>query len=345
MQATFLHQIFDVRMEVITGPRASILGDMLASKNRQVPDLSTRGTRYLIIAFARHLSPVNVHLIVSSFIAHARALVLKQVPTGSDAATSLQSLVIPLMQKADCAMLFGSSFLDLDYDITALAFETFDTNVPLLAVNFPPILMRGTIAARKLLIDKLTEYFQAGVPEDACGQLKEFVELGQSADWNPRDLASFGLGIMWPLLANAPYAVYWLLALHLKRPEGLAPILEEVKAVLSSQRDLTDVVRDSSATPYLDACINETIRLASDSYSVRWVPNSESGTESRLGGFTFTGGDQVVCNMRGVHMDENVYPNADRFEPARFAGSGKEAVRGRFFPFGGGFSIVSSCYW
>ncbi|KAG9123943.1 hypothetical protein FRC07_013426 [Ceratobasidium sp. 392] len=238
------------------------------------------------------------------------------------------------MQKSDCAMFFGSSFLSSYFDATAPAFTTFDENVPLLAINFPAFLMPDTISARQTLLNHLDAYFTAGIPDDASGLLKEYVEQGQSQDWSTHDLAAFGLGFMWPLLANAPYAVYWLLVFHLHRPEGLKPLLDEIKHILNSGRDLGDVVRDSNATPYLDACINETIRLASDSYSMRWVAE-----ESKLGGYVFKPGDQVACNMRGVHMDEEVYARPEAFEPSRFMGLRKEKVRGRFIPFGGGFSI------
>ncbi|CAE6450966.1 unnamed protein product [Rhizoctonia solani] len=309
MQATFLNTVFDMRMEVITGPHAGIFGDMLASKNR-------------------HISPVNVHNLVSAFISHTRTLV-SQLPSGP---MQLQELVT-IMQKADCAMLFGSSF---DFGSVASAFEEFDRGVVNLAINVPSIFMGRTIAARSQLIDQLTQYFESGAPEDASQQLKDFVDLAKSAEWTERDTGSFALGMMWPLLANAPWAVWWLLVYHLHRARGLEAILEEVKQIVQSGRDLLDVVRDSNATPYLDASINETIRIASDSFSVRWVPPSP--TPARLGTFMFKGGDQVICKMRGVHMDPNVYAHPEVFEPGRFAG-GKEGVRGRFFPFGGGFSI------
>ncbi|KAG8780011.1 Cholesterol 7-alpha-monooxygenase [Ceratobasidium sp. 428] len=314
MQATFLNQIFDLSMHAITG--SDIIGTMLQSKNR-------------------HLSPTNVQSLLSSFIAHARSQILS-LPSGGS--IPLLSLIVPPMQKSDCAMLFGFSFLSSYYDTVAPAFTAFDNNVPLLAINFPPFFMPGTIAARQTLLNNLNAYFTAGVPEDASGLLKEFVEHGHSQDWTTHDLAAFGLGLMWPLLANAPYAVYWLLAFHLYRPEGLKPLLDEIHSVSESGRDLAEVVRDSGATPYLDACINETIRLASDSYSMRWVAEGEDKGH-RLGGFVFKAGDQVACNMRGAHMDEGVYARPEVFEPRRFMGEEKDKLRGRFIPFGGGFSI------
>ncbi|CAE6419053.1 unnamed protein product [Rhizoctonia solani] len=309
MQATFLNTVFGMRMEVITGSHAAIFGDMLASKNR-------------------HISPVNVHNLVSTFISHSRNLISK-LPSGP---IRLQELVT-LMQRADCAMLFGSSF---DFGAVASDFEKFDGGVVNLATNFPSVFMRQTITARSRLIGLLTRYFERGAREDASQQLKDFVDLAKSAEWTERDTASFALGMMWPLLANAPWAVWWLLVYHLHRARGLEPILEEVKQVVQSGRDLLDVVRDSSATPYLDASINETIRIASDSFSVRWVPPSP--TPARLGTFIFKGGDQIICKMRGVHTDPNVYAHPGVFEPSRFTDN-KEDMRRRFFPFGGGFSI------
>ncbi|KAF8728480.1 Cytochrome P450, partial [Rhizoctonia solani] len=309
MQATFLHSVFNMRTEIINGPHAGVFGDMIASKNR-------------------HTSPVNVHNLVSTFITHTRSLV-SELSSGS---VKLQDLVI-LMQKADCAMLLGPSF---DFGSIASAFEKFDHGVTLLAINFPSIFMRETTAARSQLIEVLTQYFKSGPPEDASQQLKDFVDLAKGAEWTNRDTGSFALGMVWPLLANAPWAVWWLLVYHLHKARGLELLLEEVRRVVNSDRDLLEVVRDSTATPYLDASINETIRIASDSWSVRWVPPSP--TPSRLGTFIFRGGDLVMCKMRGVHMDPNVYAHPEVYEPGRFT-SGKEGMRGRFFPFGGGFSI------
>ncbi|ELU37886.1 cytochrome P450 domain-containing protein [Rhizoctonia solani AG-1 IA] len=303
MQATFLHSVFNMRMEVINGPHAGVFGDMVASKNRCGPPVLDSPPYDLV----------------------------SELSSGS---VKLQDLVI-LMQKADCTMLLGSSF---DFGSIASAFEKFDHGVTLLAINFPSMFMRETTAARSQLIDSLNRYFESGPPEDASQQVKDFVDLAKGAEWTNRDTGSFALGMVWPLLANAPWAVWWLLVYHLHKARGLELLLEEVRRVVNSDRDLLEVVRDSTATPYLDASINETIRIASDSWSVRWVPPSP--TPSRLGTFIFRGGDLVMCKMRGVHMDPNVYAHPEVYEPGRFT-SGKEGMRGRFFPFGGGFSIVS----
>ncbi|KAF8601723.1 hypothetical protein BDV93DRAFT_558114, partial [Ceratobasidium sp. AG-I] len=247
MQKTFLNQVYDLSMNAINGSNA--VDEILQAKNR-------------------HFSQVNVHAMISSFITHIREQVTNQSSNSSaNSSTSLLSLVVPPMQKADCAMYFGPSFVTNYFDSIAAAFDTFDTNIPLLAVNFPPALMPGTIAARRLLLQKLGEYFRSVPLDDASGFLKESIDIGQGQGWSTEDLSSIALGMMWPLLANAPYGVYWLLALHFRRPEGLKPLLDEIKTVVSSGRDLLDVVRDSDATPYLDASLNETIRLASDSYS------------------------------------------------------------------------------
>ncbi|KAG9126007.1 hypothetical protein FRC07_005251 [Ceratobasidium sp. 392] len=310
MQATFLKHIFDLSLSASeTG------GTMIESLHRQ-------------------LSPVHFPPLVSDFILHARSQIDK-LP--SNTPISLLAITIQPMRNAGCAMLLGSSFLESYYNQeNAAAFKAFSSNVPLLALGFPLFLMPATVVARQTLLNILHSYFDTGLPDDASGLVKEFVDLAQSLGWNTRDQAAYGLSLMWPMLANAPYAVYWLLAFHLYRPEGLVPLFQEAISVMASGRDLAEVVRDSSATPYLDACINETIRLASDSYSVRWVAEGEH----KLGRYTFRTGDQIACNLRGVHMDEGVYEQPGKFEPERFM-DGKEKVRARFIPFGGGFSMCS----
>ncbi|QRV97731.1 cytochrome P450 family protein [Ceratobasidium sp. AG-Ba] len=316
MQATFLHIVFGMSMEACKQPNA---------------------VSELIESMHRHLSPTHFEPLLSSFIAHSQAQISSlplQMPV------SLHTIVTQPMRNVDCAMLFGSNFLDKCYNQAGkTSFSKFDESVPLLAINFPAYLMRDTIAARTTLIDGICTYLEEGVPEDASELLKEAVQIAHSLGWSIRDQATYGLSMMWPLLANAPIVAYWLLAFHLFRPGGLSPLYREVHSVLSTGRDLAELVRDSSAMPYLDACINETIRLATDSYSVRWVP--EGDAEAKIGEYVFKPGDQVVCNLRGVNMDELVYAHPESFEPERFLGGGKDKVRGRFIPFGGGFSVCS----
>ncbi|KAG8774493.1 hypothetical protein FRC12_001953 [Ceratobasidium sp. 428] len=310
MQATFLKQIFGLSLSA-----SSEIGSIIESLRRR-------------------LSPTYFPPLASNFLRHIRSEIDK-LPANTP--ISLRSIAIQPMRNADCGMLFGSSFLESRYNQEIVsAFETFSSSVPLLAVNFLASLMPATITARQTLLDALSSYFEAGLPEDASELLKEFVELAQNLGWSTRNQAAYGLSLMWPLLANAPYAAYWLLAFHLHRPEGLAPLFREAISAIASGRDLAEVVRDSSATPYLDACISETIRLASDSYSMRWVREGEH----KLGGYVFKAGDQVACNLRGVHMNEGMYAQPDKFEPERFM-DGKEHVKGRFAPFGGGFSVCS----
>ncbi|KAG8679443.1 Cytochrome P450 7B1, partial [Ceratobasidium sp. 394] len=332
----------DLVMEIYRRPEVFGASPMLATFPSQVFGLSTQAINSSDVvgkmteSLHRQLSPTHFHPLLSEFITHACSQIDK-LP--SNTPFSLLSIAIQPMRNADCAMLFGSSFLASHYDHQfTTAFKTFSSGIPLLTANFPAFLMPTTIAARQTLLSTLSAYFDAGLPEDASLLLKEFVALAQNQGWTTHDLAAYTLGLMWPLLSNAPYVVYWLLAFHLHRPEGLVPLVQEVNWVMASGRDLFEVVRDSGATPYLDACIDETIRLASDSYSMRWVAN---GGEYKLGGYTFKSGDQVACNTRGVHMDPGVYAQPDKFEPERFMDGGKEKLKGRFIPFGGGSSICS----
>ncbi|KAG9093409.1 hypothetical protein FRC06_011533 [Ceratobasidium sp. 370] len=314
VQATFLNQTFDLSMQALASSGA--VGEMI-----------------------QQLSPPHFHPLLFDFVTHARSQIDK-LP--SNTPLSLLSIAIQPMRNAECATLFGPSFLASHYDHEIVtAFKTFSSNIPLLAANFPAFLMPTTVAARQTLLNTLDTYFDIGLPDDVSLLLKELAALAQSQGWATHDLAAYVLGLMWPLLSNAPYVVYWLLVFHLHRPEGLVPLVREVNWVLASGRDLSEVVRDSSATPYLDACIDETIRLASDPHSMRWVTKGE---ECELGGYTFKSGDQVACNTRGVHMDAEVYAQPKTFEPERFMDGGKEKVNGRFIPFGGGFSACSGSH-
>lgn len=105
-------------------------------------------------------------------------------------------------------------------------------------------------------------------------------------------------------------------------------------------RNLTPFLRSSPALPLLASTYSETLRYATDTYSLRGVVPDEGAV---LGGYTLKRGDTVVCYTRGVHMDDNKFPHPSEWTPDRFVadgegGKGKEGAY-KWMPFGGGTSL------
>jgi cytochrome P450 len=150
------------------------------------------------------------------------------------------------------------------------------------------------------------------------------------------------------LQANAIWAAYWAFVLQLQRPEGLAPLVNEVDRARESWaanhpdtkfEDISEFAAEESF-PLLVSTVQETLRHSTFGWSARDVQEP-----LELGGYKFDKGERVMCATRAVHLDEDIHENARSFVPDRylitkaFMKDGKP-VRNHTLPFGGG---VSQC--
>jgi cytochrome P450 len=161
---------------------------------------------------------------------------------------------------------------------------------------------------------------------------------------------------------NAIWAAYWILALHLDRPEGFSTLTAEIDASreayliahpsLSKQTLLTDsdaifdwLFNAGPSMPLLTSTIQETLRYATSTASSRMVME-----DTMLGGYALRAGQQVVCLTRAVHLDEELHENPNVFDPTRYMDQSKVRVKdGRnipnhTIPFGGGVSMCEGRY-
>ena len=158
------------------------------------------------------------------------------------------------------------------------------------------------------------------------------------------------MGFFWALQANSPVAAYWVLALNLQRQEGLGPLATEIdEAVaewntenpslpLDSSRNIVDFINKVDL-PLLNSTIQETLRFATSAMSMRAVQEI-----TQLGGYTFGRGDEIVCLLRMVHLDQEIHERPDEYIPTRYMAQKKFTKKGKpvmnhTIPFGGGVSM------
>ena len=149
-------------------------------------------------------------------------------------------------------------------------------------------------------------------------------------------------------MGNAPNAGYWLIVLNLQREEGLQPLTDEIdEAVLSwKERNPGQNVEDhlyefisSAKLPLLTSAIQETLR-----YSTSITPFRRVTEPAELGGFRFNTGDEIVCETRSIHFDEEIHENAREYDPRRYMTEKKLSKDGKIIPnhsmpWGGGVSM------
>ena len=79
--------------------------------------------------------------------------------------------------------------------------------------------------------------------------------------------------------------------------------------------------------------VHETLRL----YSIGWFFTRTTTEPARLGGYRIPAGTTVVYSPYLLQRREDLYHDADRFDPDRWAGEGAVSARSKaFVPFGGG---------
>ncbi len=128
-------------------------------------------------------------------------------------------------------------------------------------------------------------------------------------------------------------------------------LLANHPAVLQRLQDsLTEVnPQDAFSNEWLKATINEAMRL----YPAAWMTERVAIEEDRFGPYFFPAGTIIIPFFFGLHRDEQLWENANSFDPERFIRN-ENAIRSKnFFPFGAGprmcvgnhFAMTEMCFF
>jgi cytochrome P450 len=118
----------------------------------------------------------------------------------------------------------------------------------------------------------------------------------------------------------------YLLATH---PEVQEQLQQEVDLVLRGAEAGYETL---AALPRTRAVITETLRL----YSPVWILPRRAVADVELGGWRLAAGSRIMFSPYALNRDARLYPDPDRFDPGRWAGSARTDLRASFFPFGQG---------
>ncbi len=108
-------------------------------------------------------------------------------------------------------------------------------------------------------------------------------------------------------------------------------VFAKVKAEQNPLSDLALTPENLKEMTYLDQVLQEVLRLIPPVGGVF----RETLETVEINNFQIPKGWMVQCSIRGVHEDENLYPNPKQFDPDRFASGNKKSAKG-YFPFGAG---------
>jgi cytochrome P450 len=95
---------------------------------------------------------------------------------------------------------------------------------------------------------------------------------------------------------------------------------------------LRDELRADPQTPYLDAVLNETLRL----YPPAWILGRDAVREVEAAGWRLRKGATVLMSQLVLHRSPEYFARADEFLPERWLGTPPQLPAFAYFPFGGG---------
>jgi len=127
----------------------------------------------------------------------------------------------------------------------------------------------------------------------------------------------------------------WMIYLLSRHPDALARAQAEVRA-----KDLRKY-ENIMALPYVEACINETMRLK----PVAPLLMLEPIRDTRIGELEVPAGTLLMCLMRAGATDERRFADAQAFDPERwFSGTSASSAKRVAMPFGAGPRLCPGRY-
>ena len=122
----------------------------------------------------------------------------------------------------------------------------------------------------------------------------------------------------------------WTWYLLSENPMAEARLHEELRGVLGGR---APEIRDLERLPFLQAVVNEVLRL----YPPAYLLARTSVAPSNIGGYDFPTGTTVLASQWVMHRDARYYDDPDSFRPERWLdGLMGQLPPGAYFPFGDG---------
>ncbi|KAJ3038918.1 hypothetical protein HDV00_012840 [Rhizophlyctis rosea] len=242
---------------------------------------------------------------------------------------------------ANLATIFGDGF---DADDIYKDFLIFDSKFPLAAAGMPDFMLKEARLAQRRQAEMMARRTLDGgkTLENASKFIQSRSETLKKHEASTLVAGRLEFTILWAAQANAMPGLFWSLAHILTHPDIRVKVEEEIaQAVSTNNENLSARLEiNLQQLPFLDACISESLRLASSSLSLR-VSKADQELDFKNGvKFRVRKGDIVGISSHHVHFDEDIYPEPMKYDPYRFySADGKAAPRQLHLPFGGGTTL------
>jgi cytochrome P450 len=132
----------------------------------------------------------------------------------------------------------------------------------------------------------------------------------------------------------------WMIYLLDRHPDALRRARDEVQTVLKEDSSLQNY-DEAAALPFVDACINETMRLKPVAPIIMLQPMRDTVVAD----IEVPKGTLLMCLMRAGATDERRFPDARTFDPGRWlSGASASSPKRVSMPFGAGPRLCPGRY-
>lgn len=168
-------------------------------------------------------------------------------------------------------------------------------------------------------------------PTDGIDMVSVLLEAQTGEDSQDADLTAQILGVLYAGTVNFALSLAWACAQMARHPE-IAALMAAEAGALTGPPTLEDLPR----LTYTRQVYQEALRdMRRTSLIQRW-----SLHETTLGGFRVPAGALICIFPYLLHHDPRVFPDPERFDPARFAPGWEDTpLRQSFLPFGDGAHV------
>ncbi|KAJ1690207.1 hypothetical protein LUZ63_014362 [Rhynchospora breviuscula] len=191
----------------------------------------------------------------------------------------------------------------------------------------------------KLLVKKRNEFSQRLIDEIRKGidAQKKKTMIGdllglqdrEPGGYNDDLIRSLSLILLQAGTESSSNTIEWAMSHLLNNPHVLAKAQHEIQMVVGRERLVEE--SDVPSLPYLQAIINETLRL--HPAAPLNVPH-ESAAECIIGGYKIPIGTTLLINIYAIHRDPSIWKDPTEFKPERFENGKAEGMW--LLPFGMG---------
>ncbi|RIA95986.1 cytochrome P450 [Glomus cerebriforme] len=228
-------------------------------------------------------------------------------------------------------------------------FYTFDNKFPILISGIPKIFAWSALKSQKKLCQLFTKQrlFRENENEWVTYRSKEFLKI-----FDQEQFMNIQFSLIWALMANTIPIAFWTIANIISNSHIKMRCEQEIENFTKVDPKTKQInFIELSKFIYIDACINEALRLTSSSLVVREaLEDSKIHVEYLNQTYLIKKGETIAFYPPLTHIDSEIYgDDAKEYNPSRFLpnkdGSkkifmknGKE-VKLHLVPFGGGSSM------